>query len=42
LQADGTTGASTSVSTLPGASFGNVSQQMLSLMIQLPSQNQFG
>jgi hypothetical protein len=42
MQADGATGASASTSTLPGAFFGNVSQQMLSLMIQMQSQNQFG
>jgi hypothetical protein len=42
LRADGSTGNSVSTSTLPGAFFGNVSQQMLSLMIQMQSQNQFG
>lgn len=42
MQADGSSGASASTSTLPGASFGNISQQMLSLMIQMQSQNQFG
>jgi Ca2+-binding EF-hand superfamily protein len=42
VQADGATGASASTSTLPGAFFGNVSQQMLSLMIQMQSQNPFG
>ncbi|HWE74701.1 MAG TPA: EF-hand domain-containing protein [Stellaceae bacterium] len=42
LQADGSTGSSASASSLSSSFFGNVSQQMLSLMIQLQSQNQFG
>ena len=40
LQANGSTGATASANTLPASLFGRVSQQMLSLMVQMQAQNQ--
>ena len=42
LQADGSDGSTSSSSSLPASLFGNVSQQMLSLMIEMQGQNQLG
>jgi Ca2+-binding EF-hand superfamily protein len=40
VQANGSTGTTASASTLPASLFGHVSQQMLSLMVQMQAQNQ--
>ena len=40
LQANGSIGATASANTLPASLFGRVSQQMLSLMVQMQAQNQ--
>jgi Ca2+-binding EF-hand superfamily protein len=40
VQANGSTGTPTAATTLPASLFGHVSQQMLSLMVQMQAQNQ--